>query len=179
MRIAGGGLALALLALAAAPAVAQKPASAQELIERLQQVQAQLQPGAAQPEQREPAGAEELVRRVEDLKQQLAEGAAGPQPALGEEEVRRLVHEGLGVEVLSIKTVEHAGRPAYAVTVMNPPGTYNGALQVATLLVDGASGALVGQVQHTPRASEPDALASSGAADPDGSGLEIRRRTYR
>jgi hypothetical protein len=162
-RIAGGSLALALLALATAPVDAQEPTSAQKLVERLQQIQGQLQPGAAQAEQGKPAGAAELDQK----------------PALGEEEVRRLVREGLGVEVLSIKTVEHAGRPAYAVTVMNPPGNYNGALQVATLLVDGASGALVGQVPHTPRASEPDALASSGAAGPDGSGLEIRRRTYR
>jgi hypothetical protein len=180
MRIAGGGLALALLAPPViAPGDAQEGTSAQRLIERLQQIQGQPQPGAAPPEQGKPASAEELVRQIELQKQSLAAGAAGQQPALGEEEVRRLVQDGLGVQVLRIETVEHAGRPAYAVTVMNPPGNYNGAFLVATLLVDGTTGGLLGQMPRTPSASEPDALPTSRAAGPDGSGLEIRRRTYR
>jgi hypothetical protein len=179
-RIAGGVLALALLAPPAiAPAGAQEGTSASKLTGRLQQIQGQLQPGATQPEQAKPGSAEELGRQIEPQQQSLAEGAAGQQPALGEEEVRRLVHEGLGVEVLSIEPVEHAGRPAYAVTVMSPPGNYNGAFQVATLLVDGTTGGLLGQVPRTPRAGGPGLPPSWGAAGPDGSGLEIRRRTYR
>ena len=174
--IAGGGLALALLlAHAIAPAAAQEQPSAQTLTERLQQVQGQLEPGAAQPVPGQPSRAEV----VPPGQQAVSPGAAGQQPALGEAEVRRLVREGLGVEVLRAELTEHDGRPVYAVTVMNPSGDYNGALMVSTLLVDGASGALLGPLPPTPQTSAPDLAPALGAPGPEGSGLEIRRRTYR
>jgi uncharacterized membrane protein YkoI len=179
-RIACGGLALALLApYAMAPVHAQERTSAQALIERLQQIQGQLGPGAAQPDQGQPARADELVRQIEAMRQSVTEAAADRQPALGEEEVRRLVREGLGVDVLSVELVERGGRPVYALTVMNPPGNYNGAFQVGTLLVDGATGGLLGQVPHTPRAGDPDLSPGAPAVGFDGSGLEIRRRSHR
>jgi hypothetical protein len=62
---------------------------------------------------------------------------------------------------------------------MNPPGNYNAAFMVRTLLVDGATGGLLGEVPHTPRAAAPDLTQDTRAAGPDDSGLEIRRRTYR
>ena len=75
--------------------------------------------------------------------------------------------------------MERDGQPVYALTVMNPPGNYNAAFMVRTLLVDGATGGLLGEVPHTPRAAAPDLTQDTRAAGPDGSGLEIRRRTYR
>jgi uncharacterized membrane protein YkoI len=167
-----GGLALALLLThVIAPVAAQGQTRAQTLTERLQQVQGQLAPGPAQ----QPSGADV----VPPGQQSDSPGAAGQRPALGEAEVRALVREGLGVEVLRAELIEHDGRPVYAVTVMNPPGDYNGALMVSTLLVDGASGALLGPPPPTPQTSAPDLAPASGAPGPEGSGLEIRRRTYR
>jgi uncharacterized membrane protein YkoI len=176
--MACGGLALSLLVPhALAPAAAQEQTGAQALIERLQQIQGQLEPGAAQPVQGQPARADELIRQIEVIEQLLADAATDRQPALGEDEVRRLVQEGLGVDVLSAELVERDGQPVYALTVMNPPGNYNAAFMVRTLLVDGATGGLLGEVPHTPRAAAPH--PDSRAAGPDDSGLEIRRRTYR
>ena len=180
-RSACGGLALALLApLGMTPAHAQEQTSAPALIERLQRIQGQLERGAAEPVQGQPSRADDLIRQIEAMRQQsAAQATADRQPALPEEEVRRLVREGLGVDVLSVEVVERGGRPVYALTVMNPPGNYNGALQVATLLVDGATGGLLGQVPHTPRVGDPTLSPGSPAAGFDGSGLEIRRRSHR
>jgi hypothetical protein len=180
-RIVSGGLALGLLVLhAIAPLEAQEQRSAQELIERLQQIQGQLEPGAGQTVQGQPARADEIIRQIEAIKQQtLVDAAADQQPELSEDEVRRLVRDGLGVDVLRVEVVERGGRPVYALTVMNPPGNYNGAFQVATLLIDGATGGLLGQVPHTPRAGDPALSPGAPAVGFDGSGLEIRRRTHR
>lgn len=179
-RITCGALALALLLpRAPAPAAAQEQTGAQPLIERLQQIQGQLERGAAQPVQGQRSRVDELLRRIEVIQQDsLGDAVTDRQPALGEDEVRRLVREGLGVDVLSAELVEREGQPVYALTVMNPPGNYNGAFMVRTLLVDGATGGLLGEVPHTPRVAAPQ-TQDTRAAGPDGSGLEIRRRTYR
>ena len=165
--MSGGGcfawfrLTLAVLALPAiTPAVAQQPPSEEMLIERVRQIQGALTAGAGAPGQEPEAG--------------LAQ-----EPALGEDEVRRLVSEGLGVDVLSIEVVERDGEPAYAVTVMNPPGNTNSAFAVETLLVDGATGGLLERVPQRPRVAAPNLTGASGASDPERSGMEIRRRTYR
>jgi uncharacterized membrane protein YkoI len=164
--IACGGLALTILAPhPIAPVAAQERTSAQGLIERLQQIQGQVEPVAAQPVQGQPARADE--------------SATGQPPPLGEDEVRRLVREGLGVDVLRVELVERDGRPVYALTVMNPPGNYNGAFMVRTLLVDGATGGLLGQVPHTPRAAALNLTQDAPAAGFEGSGPEIRRRSHR
>ena len=52
---------------------------------------------------------------------------------------------------------------------MNPPGNYNGAFRLSTLLVDGATGEVLGEVPHAPRADDPMRFAS-GAPRADGSG---------
>ena len=179
--VACGGLVFALLVPHAfAPAAAQEQTGAQTLIERLQQIQGQLEAGGAQPKRAEPARADELIRRIEAIQRQaLTDAGADRQPALGEDEVQRLVREGLGVDVLSVELVERDGQPVYALTVMNPPGNYNGAFMVRTLLVDGATGGLLGELPHTPRAAAPDLTSDARTGGFDGSGLEIRRRTYR
>jgi uncharacterized membrane protein YkoI len=180
-RIARGGLALALMmAHASAPAAAQERTSAQELNERLQQIQGQVEPGAAQSVQGQPARPDELIRQIEAIQQpSLGQSTPDQQPALGEDEVRKLVREGLGVDVLSVELVERDGQPVYALTVMNPPGNYNGAFMVRTLLVDGATGGLLGQVPHTPRAAALNLTQDAPAAGFEGSGPEIRRRSHR
>jgi hypothetical protein len=171
-----GGCGLVLLgAPVILPLAAQEQTSEQVLFERLRQ--SQLERGAAGAE---PAGrAEELIRQIEVVERQLRseQGEAGL--ALSEEEVRGLVREGLGMEVLGVEPVERDGRQLYAVTVMNPPGNYNGAFMVRTVLIDGTTGSLVGEVPHTPRTAATEPLPGAPAAGPNGNGLEIRRRTHR
>jgi hypothetical protein len=154
---------------------AQEQASERTLSERLRQIQGEIE--LAEPPEEPTRPAEELIRDIEVIERQLRSDADGQRPALSEEEVRSLVREGLGVEVLKVETVERDGREVYALTVMNPPGDYNGAFMVRTLLVDGTTGGLLGEVPHKPRTAtevSPDAPA----AGPDGGGLEIRRRTH-
>jgi hypothetical protein len=159
------------------PLAAQEQTSEQTLIDRLRQIQGQPERGErpAEPSRR----AEELIREIEVIEQQLRSEPAREGPALSEEEVRRLVRQGLGVDVLKAETVERDGRQVYALTVMNPPGDYNDAFMIRTLLVDGTTGGLLGEVPHAPRTHATDMSPSVSAAGPDGSGLEIRRRTYR
>jgi hypothetical protein len=104
---------------------------------------------------------------------------AAMQPEIAEEEIRAIVREGLGVEILRVDVVEHDGQPAYAVTVMNPPGNRNDAFRVATLLFDGATGSLLGQESPAPRAIAPDLSTAQTPSGFESGGPEIRRRTYR
>lgn len=159
------------------PLAAQERTSEQELIERLRQIQDQLKSGQspAQPAPR----AEELIREIEVIEQRLRAEPTGQGPALSEDEVRDLVREGLGVDVLKAEMIERDGRQVYALTVMNPPGDDNAAFMVRTVLVDGATGGLLGEVPHTPRVGPTDVSPGAPAAGPDSKGPEIRRRTYR
>jgi hypothetical protein len=118
-----------------------------------------------------------LIERVPGIGRE-ARGQATEEPALGEDEVRALLRESLGVEILKFETIESQGRPAYAVTVMSPPGNHNSAFMVETLVIDGATGGMLGRVPQRPRVAAGSAEAS-GQGDVDSSGLEIRRRTYR
>jgi uncharacterized membrane protein YkoI len=174
--VAGCGLVLLGPQAVLRPA-AQEAASERTLIERLRQIQAEI----ARPEPAAEAtpSAEELIQDIQVIERQLRSDADGQRPALSEEEVRSLVREGLGVEVLKAETVERDGRQVYALTVMNPPGDYNGAFMVRTLLVDRTTGGLLGEVPHTPRTATTDVAPSAPAAGPVGGGLEIRRRTHR
>jgi hypothetical protein len=136
--------------------------------------------GETEPTPDAPAAEQELIERLETVRRDLrSEGAADQDSVLGEHEVRALVAEGLGVEILDIEAIESQGRPAYAVTVMSPPGTGNSAFAVDTLLVDGATGELLGRVPRTPRVAEPSLAGPSGWSDFDQSGVEIRRRSHR
>jgi hypothetical protein len=172
-----GGLALAVLPLPAPPALHAKEAlGADALIERLGEIQGQLKPAAAQPAPDAATSDQALIERLRAVRRDLLSVAATDAgPTLGEDEVQRLVAEGFGVEILSVEATESAGRPAYAVTVMNPPGNDNSAFAVETLLIDGETGALLGKVPQIPRA----APGAAGRSDLDRSGLELRRRTHR
>jgi hypothetical protein len=153
-------------------ALAQSPPgqaqdSAQQLIERLHQIQGE---GSA-------AGAseQELLERARRVQSQI--GTAQP-AKLSPDQVRQRIGEALGVEVLSVDRVAAPERPAYALKVMNPPGNYNAAFRVVTLLVDGDTGEVLGEVQASPDVDDPDAFARRRVPR-DESGLELRRRTWR
>ena len=92
--------------------------------------------------------------------------------------MRERIGQALGVEVLSVDRVAAAERPAYALKVMNPPGNYNAAFRVVTLLVDGDSGAVLGEIQTPPSAEIPDAFPGRREAG-EQSGPELRRRSHR
>lgn len=53
-----------------------------------------------------------------------------------------------GVEVLRIKETTNHGTPSYEVTMMNPPGDYNEAFQVNTIVVDRENGQPVPQFRE-------------------------------
>ena len=76
-----------------------------------------------------------------------------------------------------MRSVELDGAPAYAVKVMNPGGNSNAAFRVSTLLVDGDSGTVLGQVR--PERLEKGAAPPAAAAGLEAEAPEIRRRTYR
>jgi hypothetical protein len=163
--IRAAGLAGLLLPLLSAPALAQgadqagqTAPSAQELIDRLAQVQGEI--GGA-PAKGSKVGA-----------------AQAPAPGLSEEQVRSRVQEELGVEVLGLEVVDPNGPPAYAVRVMNPPGNYSAAFLVSTLLVDGETGEVLGEMRRQPSSEDPDLLPKSRRPEVDASGPEVRRRTH-
>jgi hypothetical protein len=109
----------------------------------------------------------------------MSASPATAQPEISEQEIRAIVHRSLGVEILSIDVVDQGGRPAYAITVMNPPGNRNDAFRVATLLFDGTTGALLGQRSPAPHTAAPDLPTATTPGGFEGGGPEIRRRTYR
>ena len=127
-------------------------------------------PGAQEPDAQRAAGGSQPAAQPEP---------AALQPDLGEDEMRAIVRESLGVEILRVEVVEHDGEPAYAVTVMNPPGDQNDALRVATLLFDGATGSLLGQRSAAPRTDAPGLSTAPTPGGFESGGEEIRRRTLR
>jgi hypothetical protein len=153
--------ALAVALLAPARASSQEP-NEQQLIDRLQQIQSEASGAVTGPAQPTAPG-----------------GAGADEKLLSEQQVRQRISGRLGVQVLKVDRVEAGGRSAYAVKVMNPPGNYNGAFLVTTLLVDGDTGEVLGQVLTTPNANDPDALPTERRPGDQGSGPELRRRTYR
>lgn len=178
LRIGATLAGLAVLPHADALAQAQ---SADDLINRIREIQ------AAQTESPQPPGqpaaqaqsAEELIDRIKQMRSELGPEPAPPQPELAEDEIRAMVRDSLGVEILRVEVVEHEGAPAYAITVMNPGGDRNDAFQVATLLFDGATGALLEQQPTGPRVAAPAAATVPPPHGFEGSGPEIRRRTWR
>ena len=132
--------------------------------------------GADQAGQARPSS-QELLERLRQLKGEVA-AAQAPAPRLSEEQVRSRLQDELGVEVLSLRVVDAEGRPAYAVKVMNPPGNYSAAFLVSTLLVDGDTGEVLGEMRTQPSVAAPDVLPESRRPEVDASGAEIRRRTY-
>lgn len=68
--------------------------------------------------------------------------------AMTEEQVRQAVERAYSVTVLRIQRVEHAGREAFRVTIMNPGGDSNTAYQVNTIAIDAETGELIPQFRH-------------------------------
>jgi hypothetical protein len=100
--------------------------------------------------------------------------AALAQAPLSPQQVEDQIGQQLGVQVLAVTPVEGAGDNRYAVKVMSPPGNYNGAFQVSTLLVDALTGAVVGEAGPEGGLARPIKVPDS-----DESGPEARRLTYR
>ncbi len=159
-----GGLAIGGLALpmVSAPLHAQETPSAQALIDRIRQIQGEIETSRPDPASSQDTGTEVAAN-----------------PEIGEDAMRAIVRESLGVEILRIEVVEQDGQPAYAVTVMNPPGDQNDAFRVATLLFDGTTGALLGQESSAPQAAAPDLPTATAPGGSESIGPEIRRRTLR
>lgn len=107
----------------------------------------------------------------------LAALLALPAMALTPEEVGRKVAEQWQVELVRVRPVTVEGQDGLAVTVMKPGGSFNGALGVATILVDPASGALMPQFRHG--ASGYSLPATLPGPQPDISGNVIRERAIR
>lgn len=80
------------------------------------------------------------------------------------DEVRARIAREFGVEVLKVEPTRRDGRPAYRVTVMNPPGNFNEAFQINVLLVDAGTGDLLPAFRHRPSGRD-DNQASSRSAD--------------
>jgi hypothetical protein len=62
--------------------------------------------------------------------------------------VSKKLSQQFGVRVLRVLPVEIDGKPAFAATVMSPPGNSNEALRVDTLAVDAETGALLPSFRH-------------------------------
>jgi hypothetical protein len=153
---------------------AEQAANAQQLIDRLRQIQGEM--GGQR------ASEQELLERLRQLQSEIgAERASSTPPAeaqLSPDQVRQQISQTLGVQVLRIERVAAGERPTYELKVMNPPGNYNAAFRVVTLLVDGDTGEVLGEVQATPDAENPDAFPARREPGPD-SGPGLRRRTWR
>ncbi len=68
--------------------------------------------------------------------------------AISKAEAKAKIEKMFRVEVLKIREIISNGRPAYAVTVMNPGGDFNEAFQVNTIVIDRETGQLVPQFRH-------------------------------
>ena len=110
VRIACCGLAPAFLAAQVIVSPAAQQRTSDQLVERLRQIQGQLEQREGQPSAQSSAGAEELIREIEVIERQVRPEPASQGPTLSEEQVRSLVREGLGVDVLRTRTVERDGR---------------------------------------------------------------------
>ncbi len=112
----------------------------------------------------------------------LAALAAAPtaraQAVKSADEVSAAVAKAFGVEVLRVRSIETDGGPAYAVTVMNPGGNFDGAFQVSTLVVDARTGDLVPQFRHKSAGYDLPG-APSNVPPTESDGMAMRRMTYR
>jgi len=57
-----------------------------------------------------------------------------------QDQVKRQLQEAYGVSILRIQIIENRGKSAFAVTMMNPPGNFNEAYQVSTIVIDRKTG---------------------------------------
>lgn len=80
----------------------------------------------------------------------LAIGSAPAMAAMSKDEIKAEVEKTYGVAVLRMREADSAGKPAFAVTVMNKGGNDNRAFQVNTLLIDPDTGHLVSSYRLLP-----------------------------
>jgi hypothetical protein len=107
----------------------------------------------------------------------LAALSALPAFALTPDELGRKVAEQWQVDLVRVRPVTVEGQDGLAVTVMKPGGSFNGALGVATILVDPATGELMRQFRHGASGySLPDTLPGP---QPDIPGYVVRDRASR
>ena len=69
--------------------------------------------------------------------------------AMDAEQVKRQLENDYGVRVLKVREVVDLDKAAFAVTVMNPPGDFNEAFQVNTVVVDRETGLLIPQTRES------------------------------
>ena len=157
---------LALLLGVANDALAQnqpeQPPSAQQLTDRLRQIQGEM--GG------ERASEQELLERLRQLQGDIGAERASSAPQaeaqLSPDQVRQQISQALGVQVLRVERVAAGERPTYALRVMNPPGNYNAAFRVVTLLVDGDTGEVLGEAQATPDADKSRCFSRHARTQP-------------
>jgi hypothetical protein len=106
----------------------------------------------------------------------LAGSPALAQP-VSAEAVKEQLTRAYGVEILRVEEVDIDGTPSFAVHVMRPAGDLDGALSVATLLVDARTGKLMSSFRHAAAGYvlPPDIVG----AQPVPSGDVIRERSLR
>jgi hypothetical protein len=97
----------------------------------------------------------------------LALGAAPAGAALSADQVKQQVETRYGVKVLRIKPMTEQGRSAFAVTIMNPGGSFNEAFQVNTIVIDAETGRPIVQYRQGPGGLEPAAPPVSSRTSPD------------
>ncbi len=106
--------------------------------------------------------------------------AATPSLAQGlmsESKARAAIEETYGVQVLSVEEIGKDGWQAFVVKVMNPPGDFDEAFQVNTLVIDRQTGLLVPQFRHLPAGHQMSAPSLGSAGE--GSGEILRRGSIR
>lgn len=93
----------------------------------------------------------------------LLGAAALAQSLMSEEEVRQVIEERYGVEILRIEEAESDGIPVFVLRAMNPAGNYNEAFQVNKIVVNRRNGQLLPQFRHR----------NSGVADTAGARRQV------
>jgi len=108
----------------------------------------------------------------------VAAPTARAQAVKSADEISAAVAKAFGVEVLGVRSIETDRGPAYAVTVMNAGGDFDGAFRVSTIVVDARTGDLVPQFRHKSAGYDlPGAPSNTPPSEADG--MAMRRMTYR
>ncbi len=93
------------------------------------------------------------------------------QDLMSESRARAMIEETYGVQVLSVEEIGKDGRQVFIVKVMNPPGDFNEAFQVNTLVIDRQTGSLVSQFRHLPAGHQMSAPGIGNAGEASGEAL--------
>lgn len=96
----------------------------------------------------------------------LASTVAPLRAEMNAEEVTRRLQDAYGILVLKVQEIADRGGAAFAVTMMNPPGDFNEAYQVNTVVVDRQTGALIPQTRESINGGVDPAPAISRRTSP-------------